>query len=96
MCEFHDCNCNGLGDIWWTDKCMYFSSIDGLDLLARLLKYSANSAIFSSGVFTLAPSFAFFDEVAMAVIFDRLVSRSRPFIDFHFTFYRLQSIMKGV
>ena len=29
MCEFHDCNCNGLGDIWWTDKCMYFSSIDG-------------------------------------------------------------------
>ena len=28
MCEFHDCNCNGLGHIWWTDKCMYFSSID--------------------------------------------------------------------
>ena len=30
MCEFHDANCNGLGDIWWTDKCMYFSSIDCL------------------------------------------------------------------
>ena len=30
MCEFHDCNCNGLGDIWWTDKCMYFSSIDNI------------------------------------------------------------------
>ena len=28
MCEFHDCICNDLGDIWWTDKCMYFSSID--------------------------------------------------------------------
>ena len=28
MREFHDCNCNGLGDIWWTDKCMYFCSID--------------------------------------------------------------------
>ena len=28
MCEFHDCNCNGLGDIRWTDKCMYFSSIE--------------------------------------------------------------------
>ena len=28
MCEFHDCNCNGLGDTWWTDKCTYFSSID--------------------------------------------------------------------
>ena len=27
MCEFHDANCNGLGDMWWTDKCMYFSSI---------------------------------------------------------------------
>ena len=32
MCEFHDCNCNGLGDIWWTDKCMYFSSIDVSEL----------------------------------------------------------------
>ena len=28
MCEFHGSNCNGLGDIWWTDKCIYFSSID--------------------------------------------------------------------
>ena len=23
-----DCNCNGFGDMWWTDKCTYFSSID--------------------------------------------------------------------
>ena len=29
MCEFHDSNSNGLGDMWWTDKCTYFSSIDG-------------------------------------------------------------------
>ena len=28
MCEFHGSNGNGLGDIWWTDKCTYFSSID--------------------------------------------------------------------
>ena len=28
MCEFHDSNGNGLGDIRWTDKCTYFSSID--------------------------------------------------------------------
>ena len=28
MCEFHDANCNGFGDMWWTDKCTYFSSID--------------------------------------------------------------------
>ena len=28
MCEFHDSNCNGFGDKWWTDKCTYFSSID--------------------------------------------------------------------
>ena len=27
MCEFHDSNCNWFGDIWWTDKCIYFSSI---------------------------------------------------------------------
>ena len=30
MCEFHDSNCNGFGDMWWTDKCIYFSSIDGV------------------------------------------------------------------
>ena len=31
MCEFQDSNCNGFGDMWWTDKCIYFSSrpIDG-------------------------------------------------------------------
>ena len=28
MCEFHDSNGNGLGDIWWTDKFIYFSIID--------------------------------------------------------------------
>ena len=28
VCAFHDSNCNGFGDIWWTDKCTYFSSID--------------------------------------------------------------------
>ena len=28
MCEFHDSNCNGFGDMWWTDKCTYLSSID--------------------------------------------------------------------
>ena len=29
MCEFHESTCNGLGDIWWTDNPIYFSSIDG-------------------------------------------------------------------
>ena len=28
MCEFHDSNGNGFGDISWTDKLFYFSSID--------------------------------------------------------------------
>ena len=28
MCEFHFPNGNGLGDIWWTDKLIYFSIID--------------------------------------------------------------------
>ena len=27
MCEFQESNCNGFGDMWWTDKCTYFSSI---------------------------------------------------------------------
>ena len=26
MCEFPDSNGNGFGDIWWTDKLIYFSS----------------------------------------------------------------------
>ena len=29
MCEFHNANSNRLGDMWWTGKCTYFSSIDG-------------------------------------------------------------------
>ena len=29
MCEFHESTFNGFGDIWWTDKPIYFSSIDG-------------------------------------------------------------------
>ena len=28
MCTFHESTCNGFGDIWWTDKPIYFSSID--------------------------------------------------------------------
>ena len=28
MCEFHDSNSNGFGDIWWTDKLIYFSSVE--------------------------------------------------------------------
>ena len=28
MCEFHNSNGNGFGDMWWTGKCTYFSSID--------------------------------------------------------------------
>ena len=28
MCELHESTCNGLGDIWWTDNPIYFSSID--------------------------------------------------------------------
>ena len=31
MCEFHGSNGNGLGDIWWTDNPIYFSSIDALN-----------------------------------------------------------------
>ena len=26
MCAFHYSNCNGFGDMWWRDKCTYFSS----------------------------------------------------------------------
>ena len=35
MCEFHDSNGNGLGDIWWTDKFIYFRIIDDRGILLR-------------------------------------------------------------
>ena len=38
MCEFPGSNGNGLGDIWWTDKLFYFSSID-LQLMVHGLRY---------------------------------------------------------
>ena len=40
MCEFHDYNCNGFGDMCWTDKCIYFSSIEGM--LSRLRWYDTS------------------------------------------------------
>ena len=30
MCEFHGSNGNGFGDMWWTDKLIYFSSTDNI------------------------------------------------------------------
>ena len=30
MCEFQESNCNGFGDMWWTDKGTYFCSIEDL------------------------------------------------------------------
>ena len=35
MCEFHVSNGNGLGDIWWTYKFIYFSIIDCKSLLKQ-------------------------------------------------------------
>ena len=29
---FHDSNGNGFGDMWWTDKCTYFSSIEDMQV----------------------------------------------------------------
>ena len=49
MCEFHDCNCNGLGDTWWTDKCTYFSSIDACSVILKptvIKKYSNNGYVY--------------------------------------------------
>ena len=37
MCEFHDCNVNGFGDMWWTNKCTYFSSIVNISVEGGLI-----------------------------------------------------------
>ena len=42
MCEFQESNCNGFGDIWWTDKCIYFSSIDGAEMETEA-RHTANA-----------------------------------------------------
>ena len=34
MCEFHDSNGNGLGDMWWTDKFTYFRIIHDRGIIA--------------------------------------------------------------
>ena len=52
MCEFHNSNSNGLGDIWWTDKCMYFSSIDNI----RHKFYVKSSSIGQSATILVAVS----------------------------------------
>ena len=43
MCEFHNSKSNGLGDIWWTDKCSYFSSIDIPS--NNVKKYASNTVV---------------------------------------------------
>ena len=35
MCECHNYISNGLGDMWRTDKCTYFSSIDNIPHLVK-------------------------------------------------------------
>ena len=38
MAQFHDFKGNGSGDIWWTDKRFYFSSIDrGISIWKQFL-----------------------------------------------------------
>ena len=54
MCEFHDFNSNALGDIWWTDKFIYFSIIDrGLVGcgLSSSTSWTLNWLMFSSSKF---------------------------------------------
>ena len=45
MCEFHDSNGNGFGDIWGTDKPIYFSIIDCSTLHAGYMWRSVFSAL---------------------------------------------------
>ena len=40
MCEFHYSNGNSFGDIWWTDKLIYFRSIDGTTLITLIFRNS--------------------------------------------------------
>ena len=46
VCEFHDSNCNGFGDMWWTDKCIDFSSIDvDMPILSLISRHISNQAL---------------------------------------------------
>ena len=43
--EFQESNCNGFGDMWWTDKCTYFSSIDISMILLKPVKCLISSCM---------------------------------------------------
>ena len=58
MCEFQESNCNGFGECWWTDKCIYFSSIDDIavhcivhyyinDIAELIFAYSNHRCVFN-------------------------------------------------
>ena len=54
MCEFPDSNGNGFGDIWWTDKLIYFSSsIDDITynlslIYLQMILWRKSGAFYSS------------------------------------------------
>ena len=47
--DLHDSNGNSFGDIWWTDKLIYFSMID---VLPSLRIYCETSHLVRTSVFT--------------------------------------------
>ena len=56
MCEFQESNCNRFRDMWWTDKCTDFSSID-------VEQQRGKDAALWKAILLPAPSAAFADEV---------------------------------
>ena len=72
MCEFHDCNCNGLGDMWWTDKCTYFSSI-----------YSHSHTVYLPMTGELHPGHQLLDALSRPVLLAARPSIQHPHCDLH-------------
>ena len=53
MCEFHDSNGNGLGDMWWTDTYIYFSIIARLYLLQKCNDFEVRMCVIIYPVYPL-------------------------------------------
>ena len=75
MCEFHESICNGLGDIWWTDNPIYFSSIDDYEFCHKnqLNKNGGSVAIHAHKTLT------FIMQTDMSMVIDDIMERIKFF-----------------
>ena len=66
MCEFHDSNGNGFGDIWWTDKHFYLSNIIDEEMLEQMAFFAGLMSIQDKRAFCLLSSLVLSSSTSLA------------------------------